>query len=320
MRPGTVLAVLGALLLGLGAYQLVRTKRKSLLPNGKHRPATIVHTSLLVLASCIFLGCEPAVTAERKPPPKVSPLLADFTDLNLESIAWYAEAKGEFQFRNSLSSPVQLKLGPPSCTCLRGSLEPEQILAPGEVGRLSVFLNTFRRTAGPVVAHVLVLAGPDQVPLKFSVKGFLDGIVFPKGDYVIRPIHRREQQIPPLSFKVVTHCDTKFEIERILCRDFQELREITSLEANGKRYNTDAVNAKLPSRVTAEMETSTISLPVYDRGEMIFTRDVMVPIQLDAATKNFSGQIVVDYVLDGKPLQAVTNLLVLAIEESQSDG
>ena len=316
----TILVVVGLLLTGLGTWQIVRAWRRARRRGGNAIFSRLGSVCLFVAFSCCLPGCGKSVS-EHSSPEKLEvkkleiSIEADKTDLDLGQLTWKSDAKGEFHFRNKSSTPVQLRLGPANCSCLKIEIKPKDVLPPGEVGSLFLYLDTTHGLrAGKIEGCVPVFAGAEEQPLKFCVKGFLDGVVFPEANYVIRPAHQRARKIPPFHFNVVTHTQKDVTIANITCASFVEFKDMHP--AGSTRIDTKLVNAKALAQVTADLAKMTISEPRYQGSEQVYVRSVEVPIRLDGSTKAFSGKIVVDYVLGGDTLQAVTYLLVLGMDDN----
>jgi hypothetical protein len=322
MRPVTILAAMGLLLIGLGTWQIARAWRGARRRGGMD--------GLLRLGSaCVFLaiagclpGCGSAVSEHSGPENvagtnSVGPIEATNTDLNLGLLQWKSVAKGEFHFRNKSPAPVKLRLGAASCSCLKAELQPKGVLAPGEEGCLSVQLDTTGlESAGRTRACVSLITGDGTNALKFCVKGVLEGILFPEAMYIIRPAQRRSGTIPDLRFAVITHSEEDFEITRITYASIADLPQMLTKKRD--RLHTELVDTKAP--LTAELTKVSISpsghSPTPQENEMDYVRQVSVPMRLDGPPEGYGGRIIVDYVLDGKALQAQTRVVVVGLDDN----
>jgi hypothetical protein len=194
-------------------------------------------------------------------------------------------------------------------------VKANEVLRPGEAGHLVLYLDTMHRDrAGKIEGCVPLFAGADEEPVRFCVKGFLDGVVFPQPNYVIRPAQQRARKIPPFHFDVVTHTKKDFKITNIMCASYGELRDVHS--EGGTRTDTKMVEAKALSQVTADLGKMTISPEHYEAHDEVYVRTVEVPMRLEDSPKAFSGKVIVDYLLDKETLRAQMNLLVLGLENN----
>jgi hypothetical protein len=315
LRLGNILAVAGLGLLGLGIRQLLRARQAARGQGGKDyvRDGAL---HLLVTLCCFAPGCDRAVS-EQPLPSKIegkeleSALEVEKTDLDLGQLQWKVEAKGELQFRNRSPKPIRLRLGTGSCSCLKVELQAKEILDPGEEGLLVLHLDTAHRPrAGKIEGCVPLFAGAEEKQLKFCVKGFLDGVVFPEGSYVIRPAHKLARKIPSFHFDIVTHTKKDVSITKITCVDARDLLEMYSED----RTQIDTTKAKTPPKVTADLAALAISPSWYKSNEEVYVRSVVAPMRLDGSPKAFGGKIIVEYILDGNTLQAATDLLVVGTD------
>ena len=315
---GAVLAIVGLLVSGLGAWRVFgawrsRSARRRAVGGGLARGATAC-----VVAVCCSFGCGRTATAPSPPNSAATvtaraPLESQNTSLDLGSLQWNTEVKGEFRFRNVSASPIQLRLGPASCSCLKVEMGAAEVLQPGAEGRLHLYLDTMHRDrAGKVEGCVPLFAGGGEEPLQFCVKGFLDGAIFPQPSYVIRLAHQRAGKIPPFHFDVLSRTKKDLTITGIT---FASLAEIKNVQLKGgARTDTKTLNAKTLSQVTADLATMTVSPQHYQASDEVYVRSVDVPLRVDGALKTLSGKIIVDYILGGEELQAHTNLLILGAD------
>lgn len=319
LGPSTILAVVGLLFSCLGTWQIVRARRRARPRSGNDLPIPHGIVCVFVVFSCCLPGCRRAVSEPMSPDNHeqtvANSIEAEKTDLDLGQLKWKSQTKGEFHFRNKSSRSVTLRLGPADCSCVKVDLQAKEVLAPGEAGRLFLYLDTTHRPGGgKVEGCVPLFAGDHEAPLKFCVKGFLDGIVFPEERYVIRPAHHRKRTIPDFRFDVVTHTLADFTITNIMCPSFDEYRDMFIHGKDRERLPTELV-PKSPSQVQAELAKLTISPPMYQPSDTIYVRHVKVPMRLDSPPKAYGGKIIIDYVLGGATMQADTPLLVLGLDD-----
>ena len=310
-RPATFLAAAGILLLGWGGRQMLKGRRVARLPATESKAARLGPIGVAIGLLTFLPGCDRGATeaASHGIDNKPNPIVAEQTRLDLGLLERNVDAIGEFKFRNTSSQPVQIKLGQPSCTCLRVELKSKDTLEPGESGGLMMFLDTANQfRAGKMEACVPLETDSHSEPLTFCVKGILEGITFPREKYVVRPAQLRERKIPAFRFELVTQSDREVKITAITCVSLEELRDLYSKDF--ARIQTDLPRTK-PAAVVAELAHLTISAPRQMSEEAVYIRSVEVPMGLHGSPEAFAGKIIVDYLVGEKALQAATELLVL---------
>ncbi len=318
-RPGTLLGLAGLLLASFGIWRIARTRRGGGTGSGYNAPIRAAGAGLVVAAAFGMAGCDRAELsvpdAERSATDNVparepaSPIEVENGMLKLGHLQPKSLVDGEFRFRNTSSAPVTLRLGPTDCSCVNAELQPDGVLAPGAEGRLVVHLDTGKHNqAGHLEACASVLVDNEKHQQKFCVTGVLEGIVFRNTMYVVRPQQRLGGEIPSLDFTVVTYDDgTDFRLSDITCASLEEFSKAIT---GGDRIDTELLTAKSP--LAARLAEATVSPPQTPTGEAYKVFHVSVPMHLDDSVEASGGMIIVDYVVAGRKMQAVTRLLVVA--------